>query len=295
MKSRIEKRESKDNGSNTYSTRVKSIDFEKIGGLVDQKEYISLLNNRSFEGQPGENRIVLPFVHAGKAELRVRIEKIPTNESAFVNPNIWTDRSSTIDSFSIVLPRYDTIDEIMNTNVTNTEATPNFESAGRKEANDSMMEITLKLNYGSNTSKQEASDSGNRLLYNAEVHSIESALPESQNGRNAKDRRDRADKTPVKSAEDEDAKSRAKRNQERFKDAEQRTLVRGAAYEGKKYRRTRGRAGRSIEEIKELAEKLVAKVIFFLYLKPHSFNSFKLNARNVLEEFHLITNIFLSI
>lgn len=213
-------------------------------------------------------------MHTGRAELRVRIEKIPTNESLFSNPNHWTDRSVGTSPCSIMLPKYNTSDEILDVNVTNLEFTPNFDSVGRKKANNLTVEIMLKkLGHGNNASSQELSDSESTSFYNAESYPVESNMPGIEDDRNTENEEyDRTNEMSVGSS-DEDAKSRAKRNQEitskrylrsdknakgsrRFKEAKQGTSIRDTKREKTRYRRT----VRSIEEIKNLAEKLIIKV-----------------------------------
>jgi len=216
---------------------------------------------------------MLPFVQTGRAELRVRIEKIPTNESSLISPNYWTDRSVEISPCSITLPKYNTSDEILDVNVTNLEVAPNFDSAGRKKADNVTVKITLKKLDLGNASSQETTDSENTLSYNA--YSVGSNVSEIENNRNTENGKyDRMNEMSVEFS-DEDAKSRAKRNQQvtskhylsdknvkesmRFKDTEQ--GIGDTKREKIRYGRTRdNRAVRSIEEMKDLAEKLIVKV-----------------------------------
>jgi len=264
IESRIEKRES----GNSDFTNISNA--EKV--LNNQKD-ATLTNNRSFVEQQ-KNAVMLPFVQTGRAELRVRIEKIPTNESSLISSNHWTDRSVGISPCSITLPKYNTSDEILDVNLTNLELAPNFDS-GRKKADNVTVEITLKkLNLG-NASSQETSDSTseNTSFYNAySIGSNVSGIEDNRNTENGK--YDRTNEMSVEFS-DEDAKSRAKRNQQvtskhylsdknvkestRFNDIEQ--GIGDTKREKIRYGRTRGnRAVRSIEEIKDLAEKLIVKV-----------------------------------
>jgi len=214
---------------------------------------------------------MLPFVQTGRAELRVRIEKIPTNESSLISPNYWTDRSVEISPCSITLPKYNTSDEILDVNVTNLELVPNFDSAGRKKDNTVTVKIMLKKLDLGNASSQETTE--NTSSYNA--YSVGSNVSEIEDNRNTENGKyDRMNEMSVEFS-DEDSKSRAKRNQQvtskhylsdknvkesmRFKDTEQ--GIGDTKREKIRYGRTRGnRAVRSIEEIKDLAEKLIVKV-----------------------------------
>jgi len=259
IESRIEKRESGNSDFTNISNAEKA--------LINQKEDTSLINNRSFV-EPQKNVVMLPFVQTGRAELRVRIEKIPMNESSLISPNYWTDRSVEISPCSITLPKYNMSDEILD--VTNLELAPNFDSAGRKKANNVTVKITLKKLDLGNASSQETTDSENTSSYNA--YSVGSNVSEIEDNRNIENGKyDRMNEMSVELS-DEDAKSRAKRNQQvtskhylsdknvkesmRFKDTEQGI----GDTKREKIRYGRSRAMRSIEEIKDLAEKLIVKV-----------------------------------
>ncbi|XP_039311187.1 uncharacterized protein LOC105208048 isoform X2 [Solenopsis invicta] len=262
--SRIEKRESENSSLN-----INTANDEETGALINQKENVSLTNNRSLAEQRKENAVMLPFVHTGRAELRVRIEKIPTNESSFINPTHWTDRSVGTSPCSIMLPKYNTSDKILD--VTNLELTPNFDSVERKKANNLTVKITLKkLHRGNNASGQESSNSESTLFSNAESYPVGSNVSEIEDNRNTENEKyDRTNEISTGSL-DKDAKSRAKRNQEItskryernakgskcFKDTEQGTSIKDTKHEKIRYRRT----VRSIEEIKDLAEKLIVKI-----------------------------------
>ncbi|XP_011698070.1 PREDICTED: uncharacterized protein LOC105456004 [Wasmannia auropunctata] len=268
VESRIEKRESENSDFDINTGTVN----EKAEVLISQKEDASLTNNRSFAEQRQENAIMLPFVHTGRAELRVRIEKIPTNASSLVSPSYSTDRSVGISPCSIVLPKYNTSDENLDVN-TNLKLAPNFDSVGRGKADNVTVEITLKKLDLGDVSGQETSKSEDTSFYNAEVRPTGSDVLGIEDNRNAKNEKyDRTNEASVELS-DEDAKSRAKRNQQvtskrylrsdknakdstRFKDTEQ-----GIRDTKREKTRTLGnRVVRSIEEIKNLAEKLIAKI-----------------------------------
>lgn len=271
--SRIEKRES---GNSEFNANIDTVNVGKAGDLISQKENASLMNNRSLTERQKENTIMLPFVHTGRAELRVRIEKLPANESSFISPNHWTDCSVETSPYSTTLPKYNASDEIFDVNVTNLELASNVDSVGRRKANNLTMEITLKkLDHGNNASVLETSDPESTSLYSMEFYPVRSNVPGvgDQNVENGK-----YDRTNEISAGSSDEKSRAKRNQEimserylrsdknakgsrRFKDAEQGTSIEDTKRGKTRHRRIRGnRAARSIEEIKDLAEKLIVKV-----------------------------------
>ncbi|XP_011639941.1 uncharacterized protein LOC105429001 [Pogonomyrmex barbatus] len=278
VKSRIEKRESENNNLNTnILNKINTADHEKTRTLINQRA--SLSNDKSLEQQRKEDSVMLPLVHTGKAELRVRIEKIPTNESSFVSSNTWMDRSAGTSPCSIILPtiKYKMNDEIVDINVTNLELVPNLNSIGRKAANNLTVKINLKkLDRGNNASIDETNNSEDIPLYNAESHLTSNAL-RIENDQDAENEKyDRTNEIAVGSL-DEDAKSRAKRNQEitskrylqndkNAKGSEhfevgQETLIGDMKREKKRHKRIRGnRAVRSVEEIKELAEKLIVKI-----------------------------------
>ncbi|XP_018407082.1 PREDICTED: uncharacterized protein LOC108783102 [Cyphomyrmex costatus] len=268
--SRIEKRES---GNNYFIDDIDSAN-EQAEVLIDRKEDASLINNRSLVEQ---NAVLLPFVHTGKAELHVRIEKISTDKPSFISPNHWTDHSVETSPCSIMLPKYNTSDEIHDVNVTN--VAPNFDSAEKKEANNVILEITLKKQDLGNVFGQKTSDSENVSFYNgeaeAEAHSDESNMLRIENNQNReKEKYDRTNEMSVELS-GEETKLRAKRNQQvmskylkndenlkestHFKDAEQ--GIGDTKSKKTRHRKNRGNpAVRSIEEMKDLAEKLIAKI-----------------------------------
>jgi len=266
---KIEKRESENSDFNNNIDNAN----EQTEALINRKEDASLINRNLTKEQRQKNAVMLPVVHIGKAELHVRIEKIPTNKSSFISPNNWTDSFGT-SPCSIMLPKYNTSDEILNVNP---NVTPNFDSAEKKKANNVLVKITLKKQDPRNVSGQETSDSENTSFYNAEVemeaHPIESNMPRIENRNTKKEKYDHMNEMSVELSED--AKLRAKRNQQvmskylrndknskestRFKHTEK--GIGDTKNEKTRYRRTQGnRAVRSIEEIKELAEKLITKV-----------------------------------
>ncbi|XP_012063470.1 PREDICTED: uncharacterized protein LOC105626785 [Atta cephalotes] len=266
---KIEKRESE---NSDFNNNIDSAN-EQMEALINRKEDASLINRSLTKEQRQKNAIMLPFVHIGKAELHVRIEKIPTNKSSFISPNNWTDSFGT-SPCSIMLPKYNTSDEILNVNP---NVAPNFDSAEKKKANNVLVKITLKKQDPRNVSGQETSDSENTSFYNAEVemeaHPIESNMSRIENRNTKKEKYDHMNEMSVELSED--SKLRAKRNQQvmskylrndknskeatRFKYIEE--GIGDTKNEKTRYRRTQGnRAVRSIEEIKELAEKLIAKI-----------------------------------
>ncbi|KAM0734404.1 SCO-spondin [Formica fusca] len=248
-KSRIEKRESRNDSLNTDLARTSITDYDKRK----------------------EDAVALPFVHTGRAELRVRIEKIPRNESSFVSN--WTDRSiGTSTCRPTALLKYD--DEIVDANATDRQLVPNFDSTGREKFDNLTVEIIVKkLDYGNNVSSWGTSDSGNASFYNAVSHPIGSDLSRIKDDRDLESGK----YNRAKISSDEDAKSRAKRNQEitssrylrsdrntmigskPFKN-EQRTSIEDIKHKKTKHKSRGNRAVKSIEEIKELAEKLMVKV-----------------------------------
>ncbi|XP_077271700.1 uncharacterized protein LOC143902568 [Temnothorax americanus] len=273
--SRIEKRES---GNSDLNTDIDTASVEEAGGLISQRENALLTNNRSLAKQREENTVVLPFVHTGRAELRFRIEKLPVNESSFISPNRWTDCPVGTSPCSITSPKYNASDELPDLDVTNLELGPNFDSVAGRKTNNLTVEITPKKpDRGSNASVPETSDPDEiTSFYNTESHPVRSNVPGIEDDRNTEN--GNYDRTNEMSAGSSDEKSRAKRNQEimskrylrsdknakgsrRLKDAEQGTVI-GNGKRGKTGdRRTRGnRAVRSIEEIKNLAEKLIVKI-----------------------------------
>lgn len=232
---------------------------------------MSLINNKNFDKQREEDAVALPFVHTGRAELRVRIEKIPRNESSFVSN--WTDRSiGTSTCRPTALLKYD--DEIVDANATDRQLVPNFDSTGREKFDNLTVEIIVKkLDYGNNVSSWGTSDSGNASFYNAVSHPIGSDLSRIKDDRDLESGKYNRAKISL----DEDAKSRAKRNQEitssrylrsdrntmigskPFKNG-QRTSIEDIKHKKTKHKSRGNRAVKSIEEIKELAEKLMVKV-----------------------------------
>lgn len=273
IKSRIEKRESE---NSDLTTNIDIANVEKAGDLVSQKENASLTNIGNLAKQRKENSVILPFVHTGRAELRVRIEKLPANES-FINPNhSGMDRTVGTSPCSIMLPKHNASDEIPDINIMNLKFAPNSDP-GKGKVNNVTVEITLKkLDHGNNASILETSNPESTSFYNVESHPVGANEPEIEDDQNTKD--EKYDRTNEMSKGSSEEKSRAKRNQEitskryprndkntkesiRFKDAEQGTSIGGTKREKTKYKKTRdNRAVRSIEEIKNLAEKLIIKV-----------------------------------
>jgi len=211
-------------------------------------------------------------VQTGRAELRVRIEKIPRNESSLISN--WTDHSIGTSTCSTALLKYDD-DEIVNENATNFQLVPNFDSAGRGKVNNLTVEIIVKkLDCGSNIANRQINDSRNASLFNySESYPIGSDLSSIKDNPGLESGKYNRAETSL----DEDAKSRAKRNQEitsgRYLRSDRNALIgskrskngRGTSIEGVKREKSKhkprgNRAVRSIEEIKELAEKLIIKV-----------------------------------
>lgn len=252
---------------------------------------MSLINNKNFDKQREEDAVALPFVHTGKAKLRIRIEKIPRNESSLISN--WTDQTietTSIETTSIetsvettctctstiltptTVLKYD--DEIIDANATNHQLVPNFDSTGKEKCDNLTLEIVVKkLEYGNNVSSWGRKDSGNASFYNAVSHLIGSDSSGIKDGQELES--GKYNRATISS--DEDAKSRAKRNQEitsnRYLRNDRSTMIgpkrfkneRGISIKNIKHKRTnhksRGnRAVQSIEEIKQLAEKLVLKV-----------------------------------
>ncbi|XP_025269734.1 uncharacterized protein LOC112639558 [Camponotus floridanus] len=240
--SQIEKRESGTDNLNTDFVRTSITDYDKE-----------------------ENAVASPFVQTGRAELRVRIEKIPRNESSLISN--WTDHSIGTTTCSTALLKYND-DEIVDKNATNFQLVPNFDSVGRGKVNNLTVEIIVKkLDYGSNIANRQTNDSASLFNY-SESHPIESDLSSIK---------DSGKYNRVETSLDEDAKSRAKRNQEitsgRYLRSDRNALIgskrfkngRGTSIEDVKREKSKhkprgNRAVRSIEEIKELAEKLIIKV-----------------------------------
>ncbi|EGI62357.1 hypothetical protein G5I_09353 [Acromyrmex echinatior] len=268
---KIAKRESE---CSDFNNNIDSAN-EQTEALINWKEDASL-TKRNLVEQQQENTIKLPFVHTGKSELHVRIEKIPTNKSSFISPNNWTDHSTETTPCLIMLPIYNISDDILNVNP---NVVPNFDSAEKKKANNVLVEIILKKQDLGNVSGQATSDSENTSFYNAEVemeaHPVESNMQRIENRNTKKENYDYMNEMSV-DLSDEDAKLRAKRNQQVMSkylrnDKNSKKSTRSFKYteeeigdtksEKTRYRRTRGnRAVRTIEEIKELAEKLITKI-----------------------------------
>ncbi|XP_032681429.1 uncharacterized protein LOC116848925 isoform X2 [Odontomachus brunneus] len=246
--SKMKKRETENSGLNIAgagSTDYEGMRADKSETLIKQSDSVLLTNDSRSKKQREENSVVLPFVHTGKAELRFRIEKIPANESSFINTDSWVDHSTTIglSSTMSIQSKYGTIDDI--TDVTNSKLAPNFDYIERKgKEMDNIIKFT---------------SSGIEADQNSEDEKYEKGI----------------EKKVAKFA-DEDIKYRAKRNQQimskrylqscmnarrlkRFKNTGQN--IGDIKHEGTMYKRACGnRAVRSIEEIKDLVEKLVVKV-----------------------------------
>ncbi|XP_072754211.1 uncharacterized protein [Anoplolepis gracilipes] len=246
-KSRIEKRQSRNDSLKTDLLRTSITDYDK-------RE---------------EDAVALPFMHTGRAELRVRIEKIPRNESFLNN---WTDYSIKTTTCSPALSKYD--DEIVDANTTEFQFISNIDSTERQKVNNLTVEIIVKkLNYGNGPSNRRTNDFGNASFCNTESHPIESDLSRIKDDRDLEsDNRARISGQ----LSDENAKSRAKRNQKitsrrlrsdwnamigskRFKNGQE-TLIEDAKHEKMKHKSRDNRTLMSIKEIKELAEKLIVKV-----------------------------------
>lgn len=227
-------------------------------------------------------------MQTGRAELRVRIEKLPRNESSLISN--WTDHSIGTSTCSTTLLKYDDDEAIVNGNVTNFQLVPTFDSAGRGKVNNLTVEIIVKkLDYGDNISSQQTNDSGNASLFNySESHPIGSDLSNIKNSQGLENNKYNHAETLL----DEDAKSRAKRNQGitsgRYLRSDRDAMIgskrskngRGTSIEGAKREKTKdksrgNRAVRSIEEIKELAEKLIVKVSRCIVGISRSFQDFR--------------------
>lgn len=210
-------------------------------------------------------------MQTGRAEFRVRIEKIPRNETSLISN--WTDHSTETSTCSTALLKYDD-DEIVDENATNVQLVPNFDSAEKGKVNNLTVEIIVKkLDYGNNIFSQQTNDSGNALFNYSEFHPIGLDLSSVKNNPGLESSKYNRAETSL----DEDAKSRAKRNQEitsgRYLRSDRNALIgskrskngRGTSIEGVKSEKSKhklrgNRAVKSIEEIKELAEKLIVKV-----------------------------------
>lgn len=251
--SKMKKRESvnsswSDDVVGADSTDYKGMRADESETLVNQSDSVSLTNISRPEGQREENSVVLPFVHIGKAELRVRIEKI-TTDSSFVNPDKdWVDYSTTIGPSSAISTqaKYGTFDEIISSNVTNFKLASNFDYNERK-----------------------TKETDNPIEFNSLGIKTD---------QNLVDRKYKCSNGKFTKFADEDMKYRAKRNQEimskryvqsdtnamgskRFKNTGEMIGDIKSKRTMEDDRKARGnRAVRSIEEIKDLVEKLVVKV-----------------------------------
>lgn len=265
----------------TNIARVNDTD-EKIE--INEKDVINaalLTNNRTSDEQGGGNSVALPFVHTGKAQLRVRIEKIPTNESSFINSDSSTNNSVGKTSYLLV-PKDGTIKTNFNIDVTRcSKLISNLDSSQTKEADKLILKNTLKkAEHGNNVSDQERCDNSGSTVLHApcvDSHSVGSASQKIQDHRVESGRRkDRTNKISTELTDD-DTRSRTKRNEEIkskchrssdtsagskcLKDAARKSVRSTTGREKIRNGRTRGdRATRSIEEIKQLAEKLIVKV-----------------------------------
>ncbi|XP_020300077.1 uncharacterized protein LOC109863847 isoform X3 [Pseudomyrmex gracilis] len=225
--SQIEKRESKNSSLNTVS-------YKNIEDLIDSNKNESL-THRSFNKQ-GENTIVLPLVQMGKAELRVRLEKIITNETSSSKPDNSVNYSAEIGSYSTV-SNWETINEVTETFITNLEATTNFDSKPYP------VEFNFKISEDQN-SENENYDHATKM-------SVESS------DENTKSRAKRHQEVASKHSSHNDDINTI----EDSKHIERKTLVVDRKEEGTKYKRTCGdHAIRSIEEIKVLAKNLIVKI-----------------------------------
>lgn len=278
-KSQIKKRETKNSSLNT-------VGYKYLDDSIDSHENASL-THRSSNEQEG-NTIVVPFVQMGKAELRVRIEKIITNETSSIKPDNSVNYTAEISSYSTMVPNWETINGITETSITNLEATTNFDSTKQKKGCNLTMKIVFKKLNVRSDSNQKTSNSENALFYNTESYPIESNSKISVNQTSENENYDHAHKMSVKSS-NKNAKSRAKRHQEvaskhsshsddtntieDSKHIEQKTSVVDRKQKATKYKRTRGdHVVKSIEEIKALAKNLIVKVRNYYLTKNRSLN-----------------------
>lgn len=240
--SKIKKRES---GSSDLNGNVDPADYErmragKLETLTKQSDLEFLTNDNRSEEHREENSVVLPFVHIGKAELRVRIEKVPADAPSFINNDSWINRPATTSpsSNTLIQSKYETTDEIISTNVTSSELAPNCDYTGRHRSDvDNSVEFTspeVKVDQDSEVGEDE-----HRNERTAEFAGVDMKYRAKRNQQMMSKHRLQSDTSRFK----------------RFKN------IGGVKHERTIRRRVRGnRAVRSIEEIKELVEKLVVKV-----------------------------------
>ncbi|KAL0109174.1 hypothetical protein PUN28_014338 [Cardiocondyla obscurior] len=262
--SRIGKREA----SNDLNVSINTAYIDEAD-LINQKEKASLIYNTSlFEQQ--KNTLTLPFAETRRSKPRVRIEKLPVNKSSFINPNYWAKRSVEMSLSSTVLPKFNENDEIFYPNAADLELTPNFDSVEGTKTDETMLK---KLNQEDNTSVPE-SNSKNISFYNMEFYPVTSNVLAMKNDKNMENKKynstneisvDLDDKLRVKRNQEITFKHYLKKknttNSEHLKNPVQETSIKNRRRGKARYEKTRGnRAVRSIEEIKNLAEKLIAKI-----------------------------------
>lgn len=243
-------------------TSTASTNYER----VSMKGNISLLiNDRNSDVKQQSNAILLPYVHTEEAELRVRIEKIPTNETSSLNCSTCPDYSSETNRLSVTPPKYIT-DKIINVNIINPETALNFDLKEKNETDNLTESTSEKSDYKNNACNYQMNDCGNTLSHNMEfnLHNIDN------DGISKNDKYNNGNNEISAESLNKNTKSRAKRNQVRlsgtkalgmnnFKNIKERSSI-AAIDEDKTHD---NRAVRSIEEIKQLTEKLIAKVNSF--------------------------------
>jgi hypothetical protein len=241
---------------------------------INQKNNALLINNRTWDEQQGSNPIALPLVHTGRMEFRVRIEKVPTNESSFVNPNNSTENIDEKTSY-LLTPKDKMITKIFDNDLTSSKLVSNWDFEGKGMDNLTMKNMLKKVKCKNHDCDQKTNNFVSTMLRDADSLSVDSSLrgiKDNQSLENAKTG-NRAKKASAESI-DEDMKSRAKRNQEissknrrssvinvidcDSKDAAQKS-TRDTKHKKRKNRR-KPAAVRSIDDIKDLAERLIIKV-----------------------------------
>jgi len=258
---------------------ISDINIAKINAVIEKLEIKNntlLVGNKTCDEQQ-DNPVALPFVQTGKMDFQVRIEKMPTNESSFVDfqqspiiPNNPTDNFAGKTS-SLFMPKNETINESMKTldvELTTPKLVSNLDSFEEKGTNNLMMNLIRKVNCKNHDCSQKTNNFASTMLRDADSLSVDSSL-NNQNLKNA-GMGNRSEST------DEDMKSRAKRNQEitsknrrstdqiiSLIDCDSKNAVQKLPRETKHKKRKNKRkpaAVRSIDEIKNLAERLMVKV-----------------------------------
>jgi len=259
-----------ESGNNTSNININAT----IEKEINQKDNALLINNRTCDEQQGSNPVNLPFVHTGKMEFRLRIEKIPTNESSFVNPHNSTDNIDEKTSY-LLTSKDKMITKIFDNDFTSPKSVSNWDSS-EGEMDNLTRNMLQKVKCKNHNCDQKTSNFASTILRDGDSLSVNSSLREikdDQSLENAK-MEDCAKKTESAESIDEDMKSRAKRNQEissknrrssiinvidcDSKDARQKS-TRDTRHKKRKNRR-KPDAVRSIDEIKALAERLIIKV-----------------------------------